>query len=214
MFDGDGLPINDAMIEIWQADAQGRYANPRDNRALPNASSRASAARRPTRTASSASIPSSPARCRARTARCRRRILCSASFRAACCGRSIPGSISPTRPPTPVIPSSTWSHRPARDACRPQGGQGRNADLPLRHPGAGRQRDGFLRHLSQQAFVERRDALPTVPTAWPRQSAQLPLLRCHRCRSQKESALFLRICRLFCVCAHSSCPHFPITFCG
>lgn len=35
--DGDGAPINDAMIEIWQADAQGRYAHPRDNRALPNA---------------------------------------------------------------------------------------------------------------------------------------------------------------------------------
>jgi protocatechuate 3,4-dioxygenase, alpha subunit len=34
--DGDGLPINDAMLEIWQADAQGRYANPRDTRALPN----------------------------------------------------------------------------------------------------------------------------------------------------------------------------------
>jgi protocatechuate 3,4-dioxygenase alpha subunit len=33
---GDGKPINDAMLEIWQADAQGRYANPRDNRALPN----------------------------------------------------------------------------------------------------------------------------------------------------------------------------------
>jgi protocatechuate 3,4-dioxygenase alpha subunit len=37
VIDGDGVPINDAMIEIWQADAQGRYANPRDNRALPNA---------------------------------------------------------------------------------------------------------------------------------------------------------------------------------
>ena len=36
MFDGDGLPINDAMIEIWQADAQGRYANPADNRPRPN----------------------------------------------------------------------------------------------------------------------------------------------------------------------------------
>jgi protocatechuate 3,4-dioxygenase alpha subunit len=35
--DGDGVPINDAMIEIWQADAQGRYAHPRDARALPNA---------------------------------------------------------------------------------------------------------------------------------------------------------------------------------
>ena len=36
--DADGKPINDAMIEIWQADAQGRYAHPRDARALPNAS--------------------------------------------------------------------------------------------------------------------------------------------------------------------------------
>jgi protocatechuate 3,4-dioxygenase alpha subunit len=35
--DGDGAPIIDAMIEIWQADAQGRYAHPRDDRALPNA---------------------------------------------------------------------------------------------------------------------------------------------------------------------------------
>ena len=36
VLDGDGLPINDAMLEIWQADAQGRYAHPRDNRARPN----------------------------------------------------------------------------------------------------------------------------------------------------------------------------------
>jgi protocatechuate 3,4-dioxygenase alpha subunit len=36
--DGDGSSINDAMIEIWQADAAGRYAHPADKRALPNAS--------------------------------------------------------------------------------------------------------------------------------------------------------------------------------
>ena len=35
--DGDGAPINDAMLEIWQADAQGRYAHPADKRSLPNA---------------------------------------------------------------------------------------------------------------------------------------------------------------------------------
>jgi len=35
--DGDRLPINDAMIEIWQADAQGRYASPTDKRARTNA---------------------------------------------------------------------------------------------------------------------------------------------------------------------------------
>lgn len=36
IFDGDGKPINDSMLEIWQADAQGRFANPQDKRALPN----------------------------------------------------------------------------------------------------------------------------------------------------------------------------------
>jgi protocatechuate 3,4-dioxygenase alpha subunit len=35
--DGDGAPINDAMIEIWQADSQGRYASPVDKRSRPNA---------------------------------------------------------------------------------------------------------------------------------------------------------------------------------
>ena len=32
VLDGQGSPINDAMIEIWQADAQGRYAHPADGR--------------------------------------------------------------------------------------------------------------------------------------------------------------------------------------
>ncbi|MCR6735124.1 MAG: protocatechuate 3,4-dioxygenase subunit alpha [Afipia sp.] len=37
VFDGAGAVIPDAMLEIWQADAQGRFANPQDTRALPNA---------------------------------------------------------------------------------------------------------------------------------------------------------------------------------
>jgi protocatechuate 3,4-dioxygenase alpha subunit len=32
VFDGDGVPVPDAMIEIWQADAGGRYAHPADGR--------------------------------------------------------------------------------------------------------------------------------------------------------------------------------------
>ncbi|MEZ5786911.1 MAG: protocatechuate 3,4-dioxygenase subunit alpha [Xanthobacteraceae bacterium] len=36
VLDGDGVPINDCMLEIWQADAQGRYASPADQRARPN----------------------------------------------------------------------------------------------------------------------------------------------------------------------------------
>jgi len=37
VLDGDGNPVNDAMIEIWQADSGGRYAHPADQRANPNA---------------------------------------------------------------------------------------------------------------------------------------------------------------------------------
>jgi protocatechuate 3,4-dioxygenase alpha subunit len=32
VLDGDGAPVPDAMIEIWQADAEGRYAHPADPR--------------------------------------------------------------------------------------------------------------------------------------------------------------------------------------
>jgi protocatechuate 3,4-dioxygenase alpha subunit len=35
--DGDGAPVGDAMLEIWQADPAGRYAHPDDPRALPKA---------------------------------------------------------------------------------------------------------------------------------------------------------------------------------
>ena len=28
--DGDGKPVSDAILEIWQANAQGKYAHPRD----------------------------------------------------------------------------------------------------------------------------------------------------------------------------------------
>jgi protocatechuate 3,4-dioxygenase alpha subunit len=40
VLDGDGVVVPDAMLEIWQADAQGRYADPQDKRALPHASFR------------------------------------------------------------------------------------------------------------------------------------------------------------------------------
>jgi protocatechuate 3,4-dioxygenase alpha subunit len=40
VFDGDGTLVPDAMLEIWQADAQGRLNDPQDKRSLPNASFR------------------------------------------------------------------------------------------------------------------------------------------------------------------------------
>ena len=33
--DGDGAPVPDAMLEIWQANARGRYRHPADRRDLP-----------------------------------------------------------------------------------------------------------------------------------------------------------------------------------
>jgi protocatechuate 3,4-dioxygenase alpha subunit len=33
VLDGDGVPVNDAMIEIWQADSEGTYHHPEDPRA-------------------------------------------------------------------------------------------------------------------------------------------------------------------------------------
>jgi protocatechuate 3,4-dioxygenase alpha subunit len=36
VFDGDGAPVPDCMLEVWQADSQGRFADLQDKRALPN----------------------------------------------------------------------------------------------------------------------------------------------------------------------------------
>jgi protocatechuate 3,4-dioxygenase alpha subunit len=35
VLDGDGQPVNDALIEIWQASADGKYAHPDDNQDKP-----------------------------------------------------------------------------------------------------------------------------------------------------------------------------------
>lgn len=35
VLDGDGKPVNDALVEIWQANAAGKYAHPRDKQAKP-----------------------------------------------------------------------------------------------------------------------------------------------------------------------------------
>ena len=36
VYDGDGAIVPDCMLEVWQADSQGRFADPQDTRALPN----------------------------------------------------------------------------------------------------------------------------------------------------------------------------------
>jgi protocatechuate 3,4-dioxygenase alpha subunit len=36
VYDGDGAPVPDCMLEVWQADGQGRFSDLQDMRALPN----------------------------------------------------------------------------------------------------------------------------------------------------------------------------------
>jgi protocatechuate 3,4-dioxygenase alpha subunit len=40
VFDGDGHVVADSMLEIWQADAKGRFSDPQDSCSLPNATFR------------------------------------------------------------------------------------------------------------------------------------------------------------------------------
>lgn len=35
LLDGDGAPVNDGLVEIWQANASGKYAHPEDKQAKP-----------------------------------------------------------------------------------------------------------------------------------------------------------------------------------
>ncbi len=103
--DGDGAPINDAMLEIWQADAQGRYAHPRDDRARPNAKFKGFGRSATDKDGIYSFDTVKPGAVPGPAASRRRRISCSAFSRAACCGRSTRGFISRTRRPMPAIPS-------------------------------------------------------------------------------------------------------------
>src|SRR6187549_2783957 len=105
VLDGDGMPINDAMIEVWQADAQGRYAHPADSRARPNTKFMGFGRSSTDKNGIYSFDTVSRGRSRAQTGRRRHHTSCSAFFRAACSGRSIPASIFPTRHQTPTIPS-------------------------------------------------------------------------------------------------------------
>ena len=87
VLDGDGEPVPDAMIEIWQADAAGRYAHPARQ-------ARAAQRRVPAASAAAATDARRPLRLRHDQARrgagperrsCRRRNPASACSRAACC---------------------------------------------------------------------------------------------------------------------------------
>ena len=155
-------PVPDAMIEIWQADAAGRYAGARGlrrSRRLPRL--------RPDRhrRRPDATLRDRDDQARRATA-ARRRTSTSSSSCAACSSMPSRASISATRrrrtPPDPVL--ALVPARTARDAHRRA--RGRKAST-LRHPYAGRERDRLLRRVREAlmlytdlSFRARRSAIP------------------------------------------------------
>ena len=85
VFDGDGAVVPDCMLEIWQADAQGRFSDPQDKRALPNSSFKGFGRIGTDANGGYAFDTIKPGRCPIPTASRRRRISCSRCSRAACC---------------------------------------------------------------------------------------------------------------------------------
>ena len=115
VIDGDGKPVDDAVVEIWQANAHGKYAHPEDAQDKPiEAGFRGFGRCRPTRRAVSASRPSSPGASRVRRALRRHRISSSPYSCAACSSTSSRAFTFPTIRPTPPIPCSTWCLRQRR----------------------------------------------------------------------------------------------------
>jgi protocatechuate 3,4-dioxygenase alpha subunit len=135
--DGDGLPINDAMLEIWQADSQGRYLHARGQAPRPNAKFTGFG----------------------RSATDRQGMFGFDTIK--------PGPVigADGKPQAPHIVFCIFSRgmlrqvytrlyfrpcagRPAQYVGCPQAARRRRADVPLRHPRPRRQRNGFLRYLN------------------------------------------------------------------
>ena len=148
VYDGDGASVPDCMLEIWQADAQGRFSDPQDTRALPNTAFKGFG-----RCGTDASggysfdtikpgpVPDPDGKPQAPHS-------CSRCSRAACCCISTPGSISTARRPTrsdPVLALVPADRRATLIAKR-KAGNGQ-CGLHARHPPAGRQRDGVFRRV-------------------------------------------------------------------
>ena len=113
VFDGNGAPLPDALIELWQADAEGRYVRPADAQDVLAPEGFCGFGRLPTgadgactfetiRPGPWRATPGSP---KPRTSTC-------ASLLAGCCGRSTRASTSPATSSSPP----TWFWRRSRVA--------------------------------------------------------------------------------------------------
>ena len=162
VFDGDGAPVPDCMLEIWQADAQGRFADPQDKRALPNSSFKgfgrfgtdanggyAFDTIKPGQVADPDGKPQAPHILLAVFAR---GMLLHLYTRIYFDGEAA----NAADPVLALVPADRRAHAD-RDA---QAGHG-NAVYRLRHPPAGRQRDGVLRRLRDTPLLH--SGLSDVP---------------------------------------------------
>ena len=153
VFDGDGKIVPDCMLEIWQADAQGRFSDPQDKRALPNSSFKgfgrvgtdkdgvyAFDTIKPGPVPDPDGKPQAPHIVLAVFARGMLLHLYTRIYferRSRQCRRSGAGA---------------GAGRPPRHADRRASKLQWQRGLPLRHPSAGRQRDGVLRRVSWKIY--------------------------------------------------------------
>ena len=147
VYDGEGNPIPDAMIEIWQADAQGRYAHPADGRAS-NAAfkgfGRCGTGTDPDNrfwfdTVKPASVDGAQAP-HVNVIVFMRGMLVHADLFCRRHRGQRPG------PGAAIRPRRAPQDAAGRAHCRPH-----RHHLPLRHPHAGRRRDGVLRRVNRPA---------------------------------------------------------------
>ncbi len=127
VIDGDGTAVSDAMIEIWQANAAGRYDHPGrfpQRKAARPGLSRLRPLRHRQGRPLSAFSRSSRARCPESATRCRRRISTLRYLRAACssiCGRGSTSRAKSLNADDPVLALVAPERRKTLIARRPNG---------------------------------------------------------------------------------------------
>ena len=155
VFDGTGTPLRDVLLEIWQANAAGRYNHPADRqkgkldpdfRGWGRASSHFETGVYGFDTIKPGAVTG------------RDGIMMAPHVSLWLVARGINIGLhtrmyfedeAAANAKDPVLNVIEWETRP-QDAGRKARGEGRDGGLPVRHPSAGFKRNGVLRHLSRQ----------------------------------------------------------------
>ena len=160
--DGDGKPINDAMIEIWQADAQGRYASPRDSR-RPNAKFKGFGRSATDKDGMFGFDTIKPGPVPGPNGKVQAPHIVFCIFSRGMLRQIYTRLYFSDEAANAPIRFSTWCRPSGGRPSSPQGDARWAAALPLRHPRPGRQRDGFLRYLKVLPIAARAHLRPQLP---------------------------------------------------